>query len=58
MTPALLRSFSGEIPPPGADAIEQQGYDGNFKHGLERKIAMEGLLLVLAALLAFIFAQN
>lgn len=50
-------SLGGEIPPPVADTIKQ-GYEGNVKHGLEREISMEGLLLVLTALFAFIFAQN
>lgn len=57
VTPALLRSLGGEIPPPVTDAIKQ-GYDGSVKHGLERKISMEGLQLIFTALLAFIFAQN
>lgn len=34
----------GEIPPPVADAIKQS-YNGNVKHGLERKISMEGFCL-------------
>lgn len=57
MTPGLLRSLAGEIPPPAADAIKH-GYNGNVKHGLERKTCKEGLVLVLTALLAFIFVQN
>lgn len=50
-------SLDGERPPPVTDTIEQS-YDENVKHGLERKISMEGLLLVLTALFTFIFAQN
>lgn len=42
MTPGLLRSLAGAIPPPAADAIKQ-GCGGSVKHGLERKTSKEGL---------------
>lgn len=57
VTPGLLRSLGGEIPTPVADVIKQ-GFDRNVKRGLEGKVSMGGLLVVLTALLAFIFVQN
>lgn len=42
VTPGLPRSFGGQVPPPVADIIKEC-FEGNVKHGLERKF-LEGLL--------------